>query len=264
MTPAPVLRAEALTVHLQERPAVSSVSFELTAPGLVALAGPNGAGKSTLLKALAGLLPLSSGHVSLDGVAIPSWSAAERARKIAYMPQDRVVHWDLPARRVVALGRLPHRRPGAAENDVDRAAIAKALKAVDAQHLADRPVLQLSGGERARILMARALAQEARVLLADEPAAGLDPAHQWSLFETLQRVATAGVRVIVAMHDLTLISRFATEVVVLADGRTMAHGAPALVLTPSRLADVYGIHVQTLPTTNGYSLLVPTGTTKPR
>lgn len=256
MTGAPTLAASTVTVRLGDRAAVSDVSFALDTSGLVALAGPNGAGKSTLLKAIAGVLPVAQGRIMLDGQDLASWSPAERARAIAYMPQDRVVHWDLPARAVVALGRLPHRRAGAAETSADHMAIDRALARVDATPLASRPVLSLSGGERARILMARALAQEARVLLADEPAAGLDPAHQWALFNTLTSIAADGVRVLVAMHDLTLMSRYAARMVLLAKGRLVGDGAPADVLTPVVLADIYGVTASRVG-----DLLVPTGVT---
>jgi iron complex transport system ATP-binding protein len=257
MTRAPVITAQGLAVRLKARAAVTDISFALDASGLVALGGPNGAGKSTVLRALAGLVPLSAGRISVDGHDCATLQAADRARLIAYMPQDRHVHWNLPARAVVALGRLPHRHPSAPETDADRAAVATALARVDAVDLADRPVLDLSGGERARILMARALAQEARVLLADEPAAGLDPAHQWALFETLTRVAADGVRVVVAMHDLTLMSRFAAHVLLLAGGRLVAAGPAPDALTTERLASVYGV---TAVTTDGF--IVPTGVTR--
>jgi iron complex transport system ATP-binding protein len=151
------------------------------------------------------------------------------------------VHWALAARAVVALGRLPYRPLGAGESAADAAAIDAALAAMDVAHLAERPVPELSGGERARVLIARALAQEPRALLADEPAAGLDPAHQLGLFRHLAALAAAGRTVIVALHDLSLAARFCHSVALLHHGRTLAAGAPKDVLSPEHLAAAYGI-----------------------
>lgn len=151
------------------------------------------------------------------------------------------MHWALLARAVVALGRLPHRPLGAGESARDHAAIDTALAAMDAAHLAGRPVPELSGGERARVLVARALAQEPRALLADEPAAGLDPAHQLTLFRHLAALAAEGRTVIVALHDLSLAARFCHSIALVHEGRTIAAGPPKEVLTPEHLAAAYGI-----------------------
>jgi iron complex transport system ATP-binding protein len=258
MMPATELAISNLSVALRSRPALSDLSVSITGNGLVALAGPNGAGKSTLLKTVAGLLPSSHGEIRVDGINLRDLTPADRARRMAYVPQDRSVHWPLPVRAIVALGRLPHQGPRAQENEADRRAIERALVTMDAAHLATRAVSDLSGGERARVLMARALAQEPAILLADEPAAGLDPAHQWALFECLAVAAAQGMRVIVAMHDLTLVSRFATNIILLAEGKLAGFGAPASVLTPATLAHVYGI-ISTTVVIDGKALVVPIG-----
>ena len=151
------------------------------------------------------------------------------------------MHWPLKVRAVVALGRLPHQPSGAGESTADRSAIDKALDAMEVAHLAGRSVLELSGGERARVLIARVLAQQPRALLADEPAAGLDPAHQLSLFHHLARIAAEGRTVVVALHDLSLAARFCHTMVLLHEGRTYAAGPPREVLAPEHLAAVYGI-----------------------
>ncbi len=245
-------------VRLNGRAALARVSLDLALPGLVALAGPNGAGKSTLLKTLAGLLKPDRGTVRIGGHDLVHWPAAERSKKIAYVPQDRIVHWPLTARGIVALGRLPHQIPGAQETERDRTVIAAALIAMDAQHLGDRVVSELSGGERTRVLIARALAQEPIVLLADEPAAGLDPAHQWALFEMLAQAAAGGMRVVLALHDLTLASRFAAQMILLDRGQLVATGPPHDVLTAFTLAQVFGMTAETVNSA-GHQLLVPTG-----
>ena len=165
-----------------------------------------------------------AGTVRADGRPLSEWDRQPFARTLAYLPQDRIVHWALTARAVVALGRLPHQPPGAGESAADARAIEAALAAMDVTHLAPRPVLEMSGGERARVLVARALAQEPAALLADEPAAGLDPAHQLALFRHFARLAAEGRTVVVALHDLSLAARFCHRIVLMHEGRVVAAG----------------------------------------
>src|SRR5262249_13317369 len=160
------------------------------------------------------------GSLLLDGRALGDWRPLARARSLAYLPQERTTHWALSARAVVALGRLPHQPMGAGESPTDTRAIDAALAAMDIGHLAGRPVSDMSGGERARVLVARALAQEPQALLADEPAAGLDPAHQLALFHHFARLASAGRTVVVALHDLSLAARFCHRIVLMQAGRS--------------------------------------------
>ena len=234
------LRAETIDVALAGRPVLSGVSIACAPGRITGLIGPNGAGKSTLLKALAGLMTLTAGRVTLDGQSLTALPPAELGRHLAYLPQERRVHWPLAARAVVALGRLPHRHSRSGESADDRTAIAQAMDAMDVAHLSARPVSAISGGELARVLLARALAQEAPVIVADEPTAGLDPAHALALFEILRRLAVAGRAVVVALHDLSLAARFCDDVVMLADGRVSASGPAAQVLVPERLDPVFG------------------------
>jgi iron complex transport system ATP-binding protein len=235
------VEAQGLRVSLKGREVLRGLDFTAHPGQLTAVIGPNGAGKTTLLKAIAGLITPASGSASLDGRAAAMWHPGELARALAYLPQERIVHWALGVRFVVGLGRLPYRPLGTGESAADRAAVDAALAAMDVAHLAGRPVLELSGGERARVLVARALAQEPRALLADEPASGLDPAHQLSLFRHLAALAASGRTVIVALHDLSLAARFCHSVVLVHQGRTVAAGAPQDVLSPEHLAAVYGI-----------------------
>jgi iron complex transport system ATP-binding protein len=230
-----------LRVALGAREVLSGLDFSAHAGEMTAVIGPNGAGKTTLLRAIAGLLRPTAGTAAVDGRAIADWQPQALARALAYLPQERVVHWALGARAIVALGRLPYQPMGAGESEADTAAIATALAAMDAGHLAERPVLEMSGGERARILVARALAQQPRVLLADEPATGLDPAHQLTLFRHFTRLAGSGCTIVVALHDLSLAARFCHRIVLMHQGRTVASGSPEDVLTGEHLAAVYGI-----------------------
>jgi iron complex transport system ATP-binding protein len=235
------IEAHRLRVRLGLREVLRGLDFAAHAGEMTAVIGPNGAGKTTLLKVLGGLLMPSAGAVTLDGRPIADWPPPARARALAYLPQERIAHWALSARAVVALGRLPYQPMGAGESPADARAIDAALTAMDIGHLAERPVTEMSGGERARVLVARALAQEPVALLADEPAAGLDPAHQLALFHHFTALASAGRTVVVALHDLSLAARFCHRIVLMQSGRTVAAGAPADVLTSEHLAAVYGI-----------------------
>jgi iron complex transport system ATP-binding protein len=192
---------------LGDRVVLEAVDVVVPTGQVTAVVGPNGAGKSTLLRACAGLLTPAAGEITVAGRPLNA-NARDLARAIAYLPQERAVHWPLAARAVVALGRLPH-------DDADPAAIDRALAAMDIAHIADRPILQLSGGERARVLVARALAQEASLLIADEPTAGLDPAHALALFALFRRLAAEGRTVVVALHDLSFAARFADHIILL-------------------------------------------------
>ena len=173
----PVLAASDVTVRLAGKMIVERANLALRRGEVVALVGPNGAGKTTLVRALAGLLPCD-GDIALEGRPLAALSARERAQLIAYLPQGHVFHWPLPVASVVALGRHPHADGFAPASERDRAAVRRALDATGIQALADRSIVTLSGGERARVALARAIATEAPVLLTDEPTASLDPRHQ--------------------------------------------------------------------------------------
>lgn len=247
------LAAEDIHVALRGRPVLQGVSVAVASGEILAVVGPNGAGKSTLLKTLAGLLAPVAGSVAFDGHPLAGLDRRSLGRLIAYLPQHRVVHWPMRVRSVVALGRLVHR---GADGARDANAIAGALAAMDVTGFAERSVAELSGGERARVLVARALAQEAVVLLADEPTAGLDPAHALALFGHFRQLAAAGRSVIVALHDLSLAARFADRVLLLREGRALGAGAPGVVLTAESLAAAYGIRA-TVAEIAGLPVVVP-------
>lgn len=230
------MAADAISVSLGRRHILDGVSMTAEGGDIVAVIGPNGAGKSTLLKALAGLLPLTAGKVRLGDDDISTLDARARGRRVAYIPQERVVHWPLPVSRVVALGRLPH---DPSHNDA--VTIRAALSAMDLVAVAERPVNELSGGELARVLLARALAQEADILIADEPTAGLDMGHVLQLFAHFESLAANGRTVIVALHDVSLAVRFCRKTLLLKDGRVLAAGISEAVVTPELLAAAFGV-----------------------
>jgi iron complex transport system ATP-binding protein len=250
------LQADGLTVRLKAREVLRGLSLLADAGELTAVIGPNGAGKTTLLRALAGLIPTVAGRALLDGRAIAEWPRLSVARALAYLPQERTVNWALSARNIVALGRLPYQPLGTRESAADRQAIAGAIAAMDIVALADRPLFAMSGGEKARVLLARALAQEPQVIVADEPAAGLDPAHQLQLFHHLRAFVAGGRTALVALHDLSLAARFCHKLVLLNAGRAIAAGAPAEVLTFAHLAAAYGIRAE-YRTIDGVATVLP-------
>lgn len=235
-----MLELSDLSAHLGGSPVIEGLSATVGRGKLVGVIGPNGAGKSSLLKAIAGLLPRTDGTIRFETSDLRTLRPDARSRLLAYLPQERTVHWPLAVRALVELGRLPHRGQPGNSPIRDSEAVAAALAKMDTLHLADRSAGTISGGELARVLMARALAQDAPLLLADEPTAGLDPAHALALFEILRNLATDGRTILVALHDLSLSLRFCDEVLVLAHGRLIASGAPRAVLTPPLLQAAYG------------------------
>jgi iron complex transport system ATP-binding protein len=238
---ASALSLDGVGVTLAGRAVVRNVVADLPAGELVALVGPNGAGKTTLLRALAGLLPMK-GSAHYGARDLISMSPNERARLIAYLPQGHQAHWPLPAWDIVALGRYPHGvRDPARLPQGDAAIVDDALARADAVELARRDVQTLSGGERARIMMARVLAVQAPIVLADEPTAALDPRHQLQIMAVLQAEAARGALVVAVTHDITLAARFASRVLLMRDGALEADGGTAEVLTAERLRDVYRV-----------------------
>ena len=253
---AAVLRIDGLSVRLGGRPVLSEVSRELGPGTFVAVVGPNGAGKTSLLRALVGLVR-HTGTITLAGDDLARLSARARARRIAYLPQGHEVHWPLPARDIVALGRFPH---GAADPDrlgeADRVAVEDAMRVTETEAFADRPVTSLSGGERARVALARVFAAGAPVILADEPTAALDPRHQIDVMSALQARARSGTLVLAVTHDLGLAARYADAVLVLQEGRVAGFGPPHEALAPDLLRQVFGIEAY-LGTYRGAPVLVP-------
>jgi iron complex transport system ATP-binding protein len=235
------LTAKGVNVSLGGRAVLQDISLSLSSGHLVALVGPNGAGKTTLLRALAGLIP-ASGDIEIGGRALASLSLRERARRFAYLPQGHIVHWPLASRDIVALGRYPHGATDPARlSPRDAEAVARAMQAADVVQFADRRATELSGGERSRVALARVLATEAPVILADEPTSSLDPRHQLDVMQTLRKAADTGVLVIVVTHDLGLAARFADRVLVMSGGRLVSQGKPAEALSEQVLADVFRV-----------------------
>lgn len=240
-----LLALENLSVDRGKTRVVDGVNLSVQPGELVGLIGPNGAGKTTLMRAALGLLK-HQGSSSLSAL-----SPAARAHHVAWLPQAREIAWPMSVERVVALGRLPHLPVGKALSAQDDAAITAALNAVGLSDFRTRTATELSGGEQARVLIARTLAQDTGLVMADEPVAGLDPAAQIATLQSFQALTKAGKSVLVSLHDLGLAARHCTRLLMLHNGRLYADGAPLEVLSADNLRTVFGLRAHLQETEDG-------------
>lgn len=253
------MELESVAVHAGSKALLSNVSFTVPKQAITVIAGPNGAGKSTLLSVLTGERAPRAGTVHLHGEPLRSYPRAELARLRGVMPQD--IRLDVPMRvhEVVALGRFPHRKTSTKQTD--RTLIAEALADTDTAHLAGRLYDTLSGGERARVAVARLLVQQAKVMILDEPIASLDPKHQYLVLELLRTQAVAGAAVVIVLHDLHLAREYAHHAVLVKSGEVEAAGEATTVLVPARLTQVFDTEFATGTLGNGKTVIVPTAPT---
>ena len=245
------LAAIDVAVTLGSKAVLQGVSLRLARGQVTAIIGPNGAGKSTLLTCLVGLRKPNRGAVSLGEVDIQTIPARLRGQRIGYLPQSPEIAWPVTVRTLVGLGRTPFlgaRGLAAA----DQAAVDRALAVTETDDMAERIVETLSGGERARVLLARALAGEPEWLLADEPLTGLDPRHQLDAADLFRRMAHEDGRgVVITLHDLHVAARVADRIIVLAEGRVLCDGPPAQALASEVLERAYGVRARTIPGESG-------------
>ncbi|NND91434.1 MAG: ABC transporter ATP-binding protein [Granulosicoccus sp.] len=237
------MQATTVSISRATRRLVARVSLDVYAGELVGLIGPNGAGKSTLLAALAGVDQDIHGTIELDGQHLHTFSAYERALKISWVEQQGAIHWPVTVERLVMLGRIPHLPAWGRVSDQDREAVENALRVCDCNALRQRRVTTLSGGERARVLLARALVAEPELLCADEPIATLDLGHQLQTMQLLRDFARNERAAIVVLHDLSLAARYCDRLYLMHEGTMAASGEVASVLTAQNLAAVYGVSV---------------------
>lgn len=251
----PVIEVCDLSVKRGPRRVLTSIDLTVRAGEVLALVGPNGAGKSTLLGAISGDLP-ASGDITVDGAPLGSWTPAELAMRRGVLPQQQTLAFPFTAAQVVAMGRAPW--AGTPYEDDDEAATEEAMRETDVTAFADRPYPELSGGEQARVALARVLAQRTGILLLDEPTAALDIRHQEMVFDIVRRRAAAGTAVVAVVHDLGLATAHADRVAVLREGRQAACGPPGEILTASLLSDVYRHDIEVIPhPRTGRPLIVP-------
>ncbi|QFT98595.1 Hemin import ATP-binding protein HmuV [Roseovarius sp. THAF8] len=241
-----LLSVKDFTVSLRNRDVLRDVSFEIGTGEFVGLIGPNGAGKTTLMRAALGLLPFTGSS------NLATLSENARARQAAWMPQAREIAWPVTVETVVMLGRTPYLSSIQNPADHDRKAVDDALDWMELTEFRHRDATQLSGGEQARVLIARALAQETPLLVADEPIAGLDPAHQISTMQTFAALARTGKSSLVSLHDLGLAARHCTRLIMLGNKGLVADGKPADVLTDRRLAEIFGVTAWFQDTDKGF------------
>ena len=245
-----------LSVAFGDRQVLDGINVSFSTGSLIGLIGPNGAGKTTLLRAMIGSQALDRGRIQWNGSDLGDLNRRTIAQNIAYLPQGGVCHWPLTVERLVALGRLPHQSPWQKQSTEDTRVITAAMTETDVATLAQRTVTTLSGGERMRVLLARALATSPEMLLADEPVASLDPYHQLQVMTLLQSMARRGAGVVVVLHDLTLAARFCDRLVLLSEGRVMGDGSPDEVLSVENLAASYRVSALR-GSENGEPFIVP-------
>ncbi|QWC57986.1 ATP-binding cassette domain-containing protein [Erythrobacter sp. 3-20A1M] len=239
-----VLQTSNLSYAVDGMPLVVDAGFSLRTGELIALIGPNGSGKTTLLRVALGLLSADMGATSMDGKPVASLTPVERARKVAYLPQARPLVWPQPVRDVVSLGRFAYGAALGRLSDSDEAAVSQAISACHLDGFEERAADTLSGGELARVHLARALAAETPLLIADEPVAALDPRYQHQTMRLFASMARVGRGVLTVVHDLDLTLRYATRVLWMHDGRIVADGSPAETFTSERLRNVFGIEAE--------------------
>ena len=236
-----LLEVRDLSFAYQDRAVLSDVTFSIGAREVVGLVGPNGSGKSTLLRLALGLLPSGRGELRVVDQPVADLSRKALARHAAFVPQDTIMEIAFTVRDVVAMGRHPHLGRFQPETEADVAAIRWALASTATQALAERTLQELSGGERQRVILARALAQQATVLLLDEPTANLDVAHQLEMLMLVRNVVQEDRCALIAIHDLALAARFCDRIVMLSEGAVVALGTPREVITEARLARYFRI-----------------------
>lgn len=230
-----LLSLKNFSVTRRKRQILRDITLTVEPGELVGIIGPNGAGKTTLMRAALGLID-ATGHSSLTQL-----SPSARGRAVAWMPQSREIAWPVDVQTLVMLGRIPHLGTGQRPSAADRAAVERALERMDLGAFRARTTTRLSGGEQARVLIARALAQETPLLMTDEPIAGLDPAHQIATMRSFAALAREGHSVLISLHDLGLAARHCTRLIVIDRGRIAADGPPQAVLTPALVRDTFGI-----------------------
>jgi iron complex transport system ATP-binding protein len=259
------LRAEALTLAYEERVVASDLSVGIADGSFTVIVGPNACGKSTLLKALARVLKPVTGTVLLDGAGITTYPSKEVARKLGMLPQSPVVPNSIVVEDLVARGRYAHQRMLRQWSAADEKAVAEAMELTEVTELADRFAEELSGGQRQRVWLAMVLAQQTGILLLDEPTTFLDLAHQFDVLDICADLHEQGRTIVAVLHDLNHACRYATDLIVMKAGSVVAQGAPADVMTPELVEDVFGVPCRVIPDPEtGTPMVVPGDRTRRR
>lgn len=236
-----LLEAVDLTVKYASKSILDKIDFSIEKGELIGLIGANGSGKTTLLKTLSGKLSANKQNIKFLGQKLSAYKQQQFARDLAYLPQGNESHWPISVNELVMLGRLPHRQPWRGASNKDKQIVKKALQDCDVIQFENRTIDTLSGGERSRVFLARALAVEPKLLLADEPIAGLDLGHQLEVMERFRKLSDSGMGIVTVIHDLTLAARYCHRLVLLGGQKVIAEGQPKDVLTDKNLANGFKI-----------------------
>lgn len=242
-----LLSVQEVSCGYGSHPVLKDLSLQVAAGEFVAVVGPNGSGKSTLVKAISGTLKPSRGRILLDGADLSQLKRRDVARIMAVLSQETAVDFDFTVEEVVMMGRIPHQGRFSAETADDQQVVEQALAMTGTEHLRGRLITALSGGERQRVLLARALAQQPRLLILDEPTSHLDIAHQVDLLDLIRRLNGGGLTVVAVLHDLNLAAQYAHRLVMIKDGRLYVEGTPDEVVTEAVVGAVYGSRVRVVP-----------------
>ncbi|MBT3786883.1 MAG: ABC transporter ATP-binding protein [Alphaproteobacteria bacterium] len=237
------LEANDISVTFGDNKVLENVSFSVERGSFVGLVGANGSGKSSLLRSVLGIIKSPTGNVVIDGQPTSEMTPRQIASKVAYAPQGAEMHWMLPVERLVGIGRTPHLAPWSKPTQADMDVVEHALEVTDMIGLRHRIATTLSGGEKARALLARAIAVGAPYLLADEPVAALDPYHQLQVLDILAEMAQQDHGIVIVLHDLSLAQRYCDRIFLLHDGDVLAKGTPDEVFTDQRLDQAYGVRM---------------------
>jgi len=238
------------------RTVLTGVDLEVNPGEIAVLLGPNGSGKSTLLKTIVGEIQPLSGELSICGKAARDLSARDRAKSAAFVPSEERTEFPFLAREIVAMGRIPHAE-GLYDSEEDRRITQEALTKTECEEFADRPITNLSAGEKQRVLIARALAQQSPIMLLDEPTSHLDPGHQVSFVVLMRQLAQSGLAMLIALHDLNLAAHLATKAVLISRGNISISGTPEEVLQSSQLDDAYSAKFERIKGPDGITRLSP-------
>lgn len=251
-----IIETNSVGVQLGKTNILKNINLHVQKAELIGLIGPNGAGKSTLIKTIAGLLKYS-GDIKVKNTALQNLSSAELSRMIAYLPQLRTIHWNLNCYDIVMLGRLPHRSRYSAPSKQDNEIVKQSMTWMQVEGFSKRLFSQLSGGEQARVLIARLLAQQPDIIIADEPINGLDPLHQIELMHIFRKLVANGKTVICSLHDFSLTSQFCDRVILLNQGTIIADDCAKTVMTQEHIRSVYGVDIMKIPSGEDM-IIIPT------
>lgn len=251
-----LLEATALSIKFANKTILDDIDFSMNAGELIGIIGSNGSGKTTLLRTLSGMLPENNNKVQFLGRSLSDYNRKKLAQKMAYLPQGNESHWSITVENLVMLGRLPHRKPWQGCSDLDKKIVQKVLQDCDVSQFTNTTVDTLSGGERARVFLSRALAVEPQLLLVDEPIAGLDPGYQLDVMQKFRQLSNSGMGIICVIHDLTLAGRYCHKLLMLGGQKIISYGKPDQVLSSENLARCFNIKVHK-GEAEGHAFVIP-------